>query len=37
MGLVMILITTVIAVAAGLFERMLEKATDFKSENELTV
>jgi len=37
MGLVMIFITTVIAVAAGLFERMLEKATDFKSENDLTV
>lgn len=37
MGLIMIFITTVVAVAAGLFERMLESATDIKSENDLTV
>ncbi len=37
MGLTMIFMTTIVGVAAGLFERMLESATDFKSENDLTV
>jgi hypothetical protein len=37
MGLVMIFISAVIATAAGVFERLLQRAVDIKSENDLTV
>jgi hypothetical protein len=37
MGLFLIFITSVVAAAAGVFERMLQSALDFKSENDLTV
>lgn len=37
MGLVMIFISIVVATAAAVFERLLQKATDIKSENDLIV
>jgi hypothetical protein len=37
MGLVMIFVSTVIATAAAVFERLVQNAVDIKSENDLTV
>ena len=37
MGLFMIFISTVVATAAAVFERLLQSAMDIKSENDLTV
>jgi hypothetical protein len=37
MGLLMILVFGVIAIASAMFERMLQNAVDIKSENDLTV
>lgn len=37
MGLFMIFISTVVATAAAVFERLLQSAVDIKSENDLTV
>jgi hypothetical protein len=37
MGVVMILISVVIATAAAVFEKLLQNAVDIKSENDLTV
>jgi hypothetical protein len=37
MGVVMILVSIVIATAAAVFERLLQNAVDIKSENDLTV
>ncbi len=37
MGLFMIAVSTIVAVAAALFERTLQKVVDIKSENDLTV
>ncbi len=37
MGLMLIFMTTVVSVAAAVFEHLLQRAADFKSENDLTV
>lgn len=37
MGLMMIFMTTIVGVAAAVFEQLLQRAVDFKSENDLTV
>jgi hypothetical protein len=37
MGLVLIFVSTVIATAAAVFERLLQNAVNIKSENDLTV
>jgi hypothetical protein len=37
MGLVLMFVSTVIATAAAVFERLLQSAVDLKSENDLTV
>jgi hypothetical protein len=37
MGLFIIVVSAIIAAAAGVFERVLQKAVDLKSENDLTV
>ena len=37
MGVVLIFVSTVIATAAAVFERLLQNAVDIKSENDLTV